>query len=232
MGQGLSSHANLAEISYRWLLLHRESSCKYASSSSLEKFEHGGATILALAYQASESEGECSPGQHIRYQVGGLFGSANARRSGRAAARAGASGSRQHSKAGTVGGAGRGGPASLRAPAAKLSRGVISLHKYTHLLKLQPRGGNPWPTCARWPPAAQISKDGGETWSASRVVVWGIAPSWSPVLFYDKREPCSSSSPSFRFLPFFSFFPFPSIPQMDTDGAAWMAHRSMSPLCA
>lgn len=71
MGQGHSHPGNLAEISYRWLLLHRESSCKYASGSTLEKFRFGGQTILALAYQASETEGECSPGQHIRFQVRG-----------------------------------------------------------------------------------------------------------------------------------------------------------------
>lgn len=27
---------------------------------------------------------------------------------------------------------------------------------------------------------------GGETWTASKIVVWGLSPSWSPVLFYDQ----------------------------------------------
>lgn len=34
----------------------------------------------------------------------------------------------------------------------------------------------------------QISKDGGETWSAARVVVWGLGPVWAPVLFYDAQR--------------------------------------------
>jgi hypothetical protein len=31
-----------------------------------------------------------------------------------------------------------------------------------------------------------LSKDGGETWTANRVVMFGIAPLWSPVLYYHK----------------------------------------------
>jgi hypothetical protein len=102
MGAGISTNnGSLAESRQLWLLQHRESSIKYASSSSIECFDHGGVKLLALAYQASEAAQECSPSQHIRYQ---------------------------------------------------------------------------------------ISKDGGETWSASRVVVWGLGPSWSPILFFDKRK--------------------------------------------
>jgi len=102
MGASLSSHQgnSLADVHRLWLLQHRESSIKYASSSSIETFEHGSTQLLALAYQASQAAHECSTDQHIRFQ---------------------------------------------------------------------------------------ISKDGGETWSASRVVVWGLGPCWSPVLFYDKR---------------------------------------------
>lgn len=38
----------------------------------------------------------------------------------------------------------------------------------------------------------QISKDGGETWSAARVVVWGLGPVWAPVLFYDAQRESGS----------------------------------------
>ena len=29
---------------------------------------------------------------------------------------------------------------------------------------------------------------GGDTWTASKIVVWGLTPSWSPVLFYDQSS--------------------------------------------
>jgi len=32
----------------------------------------------------------------------------------------------------------------------------------------------------------QLSKDGGHTWTSTRVVMWGLGPIWSPVLFYHK----------------------------------------------
>ena len=31
-----------------------------------------------------------------------------------------------------------------------------------------------------------LSNDGGQSWTATRVVMWGIGPIWSPVLFYHK----------------------------------------------
>jgi predicted neuraminidase len=33
----------------------------------------------------------------------------------------------------------------------------------------------------------QLSKDGGHTWTATRVVMFGLGPIWSPVLFYHKQ---------------------------------------------
>lgn len=108
MGQSMSNNSSLTELKLHWLLRFQDSYIKYASCSSIEKIDAGSEqTILALAYQASESEGECSPGQNIRYQ---------------------------------------------------------------------------------------ISKDGGETWSLSRVVAWGLCPCWAPVLFYDKGMPIGSAS--------------------------------------
>lgn len=102
MGAAQSSqNSGLAQISYLWLLQHRDAVIKYASGSSLEAFEQGGTKLLALAYQASEASCECSPDQHIRFQ---------------------------------------------------------------------------------------LSKDGGETWTASKVVVWGLGPCWAPVLFFDKQS--------------------------------------------
>ena len=33
----------------------------------------------------------------------------------------------------------------------------------------------------------QLSKDGGNTWTSSKVVMWGSAALWCPVLFYDAK---------------------------------------------
>lgn len=32
-----------------------------------------------------------------------------------------------------------------------------------------------------------LSKDGGHSWTASRVIMWGLGPIWSPILFWDDR---------------------------------------------
>lgn len=67
MGQGHS--AQLAQTQYSWLLKFVDSPVAYASHVSLECFEHGGAKILAVAYQAADAGYEGSRGQHLRFAL-------------------------------------------------------------------------------------------------------------------------------------------------------------------
>ena len=45
-----------------------------------------------------------------------------------------------------------------------------------------------------------VSNDGGESWDASRCIMYGLCPLWSPVLFYDAGAPAGASAP-YRGLP-------------------------------
>lgn len=46
-----------------------------------------------------------------------------------------------------------------------------------------------------------FSEDGGQSWCASRCVMHGLCPLWSPILFYDPAPPCGAQNSSYRGLP-------------------------------
>lgn len=70
MGAVLSSYhsPSSSDIKHSWILEFSDSSLNYANCTSLETFVKDDIKYLALAYQASDYDYECSPGQCIRFQ--------------------------------------------------------------------------------------------------------------------------------------------------------------------